>query len=132
MVLDYVFGCRSPTSKYAWDGAFVVTKARGENGIIGAIFEKGADFIGHPTYAEAVATYKYNMDIGWHPMDIDDLVKTAIDRKDIDDKTVLVPIDPSSMGMGHCIQVDKHASTPFVFFLSMVIFSLIGLVKTVF
>lgn len=105
MILDYVFGCRSPTSKYAWDGAFVIAKTRGEKLITGAVFENGADFIGHPaTYSQALATYKKYTDIlGWRPMDVDDLAKTAIDRKNIDDKTILVPVDPSVMD---CIQAD--------------------------
>lgn len=93
MALEYVFGCRSPTSKYARDGAFVVVKARGENRITGVFFDGGADFIGHPaTYTEAVAKYKKYVDVlGWRPMDVDDLDNTAIDRKDIDEETVLVP-----------------------------------------
>lgn len=93
MKLDYVFGCRSPTSKYARDGALVVAKARGDNIITIGMFENGMDFIGHPaTYAEAVAKYKEYTDVhGWRVMDIDDLVKTAIDRNDIDDDTVLKP-----------------------------------------
>jgi hypothetical protein len=54
--LDYVFGCRSSTSKFAWDGALVVAKSRDSNIFTIAIFENGMDFTGHlSTYAEALA-----------------------------------------------------------------------------
>jgi hypothetical protein len=94
VMLDYVFGCRSSSSKYARDGALVVCKIRGVPTITIAIFENGMDFIGHPaTYADAVAKYKEYTNVhGWHPMDIDDLVKTAIDRCQIDEATMLVPL----------------------------------------
>ena len=90
--LEYVFGCRSPSSKYARDGALVVTKVRGSSDITIGIFENGMDFIGHPkTYDEAVAEYKKHIDKHWLPMDIDDLDNTAIDRDQIDEATLLAP-----------------------------------------
>ena len=94
--IEYVFGCRSPSSKYAWDGALVVSKVRGDDAITIGMFENGADFIGHPaTYAEAIAVYHEHINVhGWRVMDIDDLVKTAIDRDQIDGDTVMVPMNP--------------------------------------
>jgi hypothetical protein len=87
--LDFVFGCRSPTSKYARDGAFVVCKLRGTNDIIAAEFANGMDFIGHPTYDEGMIVYHKYIAIGWRPMDIVDLDNTAIDKAQIDEATTL-------------------------------------------
>lgn len=78
--------------KYARDGAFVVVKARGTDDIIAASFKNGRDFVGHPkSYEEVVGAYNKLIALGWRPMDIDDLDKTAIDKDQIDDATALAP-----------------------------------------
>lgn len=52
--VEYIFGCRNPSSAGKWDGAFVVCKSKNDQDIIA--FENNADFIGHPkTYDEAIA-----------------------------------------------------------------------------
>lgn len=93
--LEYVFGCRSIESKYSWDKSIVVLKARNSDNIISAFFENRMDFIGHPkTYEEALNKYlEYKNIKGWIPMDIDDLVNTAIDREQIDKDTILIPYE---------------------------------------
>lgn len=88
--LDFVLGCRSPTSKYARDGVFIISRLRDSIDIIGAQFMNGMDFIGHPeTCEEAIMTYMSFIESGWIPMIIDDLDKTAIDKEQIDNNTIL-------------------------------------------
>lgn len=90
--LDFVFGCRSPDSRFAWDGALVMVKVRGSNDIVASVFQNGMDYIGHPkTYEEALATYNEHLSRQWIPMDVADLVKTAIDMDQVDEHTLLLP-----------------------------------------
>jgi hypothetical protein len=106
--LEYVFGCRSPSSKYARDGAIVVLKQRGDDTIVISEFLNGADYIGHPTYEEALAVYHKHINIlGWRRMDVDDLDNTAIDRDQIDERTVLdAPLAPLT-----CQTCSSHSGT---------------------
>ena len=88
--VEYMFGCRHPKSKYAWDKAFVVAKKKGATEITLAMFENGADFIGHTrSYKDAFDRYQKYVKDGWLPMDKDDLIKTV---GEVDDDTILEPI----------------------------------------
>ena len=87
----FIFGCRSPTSKYARDGAFIIMQERESNArITGASFENGMGYIGYPTYDEGIRQYKKHIDSGWKHMSVDDLDDTAIDKNQIDEQTLLV------------------------------------------
>lgn len=86
---DFIFGCRSPASKYARDGAFMVYKVRGCPEIRAAVFEDGMDFLA--TVPDAMEEYNKFASRGWRPMSVDDLVHTAIDHDQIDDTTILSP-----------------------------------------
>lgn len=75
--LEYVLGCRRPGSE-GCDGVFVVAKEAASKFITSAIFEGGADYIGHPeTDDEARGKYDSFVDEGWIPMTPDDIKACA-------------------------------------------------------
>lgn len=75
MPIDYVVGCRSPDSKHARDGAFIVLKSR--DGIHVSYFEDDVDFTGHPPEKSALHTYREYLRRGWTPMTVEDLRNTT-------------------------------------------------------
>jgi hypothetical protein len=85
----HVFGCRSPQSKGSgfWDGAYVYASRGGT--AVGAMFENSMDYVGHPSLAEAVATYDRLIAKGWTPMGPEDLTKTS--GVEIGRDTILTP-----------------------------------------
>lgn len=90
--LAFVFGCRDPNSKYARDGAFVAVCVRGKTDIVLAHFQNGMDYIGHTeSIPYAIKEYNSFLERGWLVMDVNDLDKTAINKSDIDEHTIIIP-----------------------------------------
>lgn len=65
------FGCIKPKEEGKHTEAYVFCTTGLEN--TGAYFENGKDYIGHPTFQEAVQEYKKNIEKGWQPMTVDEL-----------------------------------------------------------
>lgn len=94
---DHVFGCRDPsTTLGSWSKAYVFCEQGTSR--VGAVFDDGKDYIGHPTLEEAGRQYLKFLKDGWVPMTTEDITKTSgITVGDETDFSVPVP-NPDCIG----------------------------------
>ena len=85
---DRAFGCRDPsTALGSWSKAYVFCQ-QGDTRV-GAVFDGGKDYVGHPTLEEAGEQYAKFIEDGWVPMTTEDVIKTSgITMGDDTDMTV--------------------------------------------
>ena len=73
---DRAFGCRDPsTALGSWSKAYVFCR-QGDTRV-GAVFDGGKDYVGHPTLEEAGEQYAKFLADGWVPMTTEDVIKTS-------------------------------------------------------
>ena len=73
---DRAFGCRDPsTTLGSWSKAYVFCQ-QGDTRV-GAVFDGGKDYVGHPTLEEAGEQYAKFLEDGWVPMTTEDIIKTS-------------------------------------------------------
>ena len=109
--VEFVFGCRHPESNIgSWDRAMDVGKYVAQAGITLALFENGADLIGHlRSFKEARDEYTKFLKQGWIPMTHEDIKKTAGITVDTDQNDQRKPILPFSSWTAACIMVPLFA-----------------------